>query len=175
MAKIWTTASCKPGKIRRVHRGCWGFRRRLSVVPPVEFSQCTRSEPDLGQVVPKLWGKVGKSLGSASRLNLLAGAALLRRFVCASLAVLLYRHERPLLDNGHRTGVDEDIRSCSMATFDLPIGLERVVGCLRRGGSHWARHIYQSCQPIISRLSALSVVRAGYGYSPDLRQDDLPS
>ena len=112
MAEIWTTVSCKPGKIRRVHRGCWGLWRRLSVVPLVEFSQCTRCEPDLGQIVPKLRSKVGRTPGSASCSKLLAGTMFLRRVVCArSLSILLYRHERPLwiIETGSGRGEDMEV------------------------------------------------------------------
>lgn len=100
MAEIWTTASCKPGKIRCVHCGCRGLRCRSSVVPPVEFSQCTRCEPDLGQVVPKLRSKVGRTLGSAFCSKLLAGTVFLRRIVCAR-SLSLYCHD----DRGGRSHI----------------------------------------------------------------------
>lgn len=102
MAKIWTTVSCKPGKIGRVHCRWRGLRGRLSVVPPVEFPQCTRSEPDLGEVVPELGCKAGRTLDSGSRSDLLAGTVFLRRIVFArSLSIQLYRirHGHPFEDN----------------------------------------------------------------------------
>lgn len=59
MAKIWTTASCKALKIRRVNGGGRGLRHESSVVPSVEFSQRTRRGRDLGQIIPEFRGKVG--------------------------------------------------------------------------------------------------------------------
>src|SRR5216117_2977510 len=97
MAKVWTTVSCKTGKMR-VRGVCYRFRVRLSAVSTVEFSQGERCEPDFREIIVEFWRVVPSTATFCSRFDLLGRRPLLREVVCEmSLPILRPRHERALL------------------------------------------------------------------------------
>lgn len=92
MAEIGAAASSEPHESRGIDVGCFGLSSGLFVISPIELSQCTRCQPNLGKTIPELRWEVRRL---DSGLDLLGRTVVLGELVCGlSLSILRPRHGR---------------------------------------------------------------------------------